>query len=267
MSKLDSATHSFRLLEDFAAQKNPINAINPLIKLLVTIAYVSVISSFGRYDPGSILPMAFYPMMIFAFTSLDVGFFMRRVMFVLPLIMLIGIFNPIFDTHTFSIGNLYISSGWLTFCTVLIKGFLTILSALLLVGTTGITDIAAALRSIRLPRLFVLQILLTYRYISLLLQEASHLTLAYSLRSNGQKGVKYKAWGSLAGGLMLRTFDKAQTVYDAMLLRGFDGEYRVGTGYSLRLGDIVYLVCCVGFFFLARFVNLPQLIGTIVHSV
>ena len=79
-----------------------------------------------------------------------------------------------------------------------------------------------------MPKLLVTQFLLTYRYLTLLLEQADTMAQAYILRAPKQKGVHFKVWGSLAGQLLLRSIDRANNLYDSMLLRGYQGEYYYG---------------------------------------
>jgi cobalt/nickel transport system permease protein len=127
--------------------------------------------------------------------------------------------------------------------------------------------LASALRMLKIPRLFVLQLLLTYRYISVLMEEVARILRAYSLRAPGQKGVHRSAWGSLAGQLILRTFDRAQRVYEAMCLRGFTGEYYM-VGYGrIKIRDFAYLAGWVSFFVIAKIYNIPMLMGSLLTGV
>jgi len=59
---------------------------------------------------------------------------------------------------------------------------------------------------------------------------------AYMLRSplQNENGIHIKDWGAFAGQLVLRTFDRAQRVYQAMCVRGFTGEYNTGERISLK---------------------------------
>jgi cobalt/nickel transport system permease protein len=68
-------------------------------------------------------------------------------------------------------------------------------------------------------------VLLIYRYFGVMAQEADRITTAYKLRAPSQKGIRYTAWGTLVGGWLLRSMDRAGAVYESMLLRGFRGEY------------------------------------------
>lgn len=71
------------------------------------------------------------------------------------------------------------------------------------------------------------QVLLTYRYVTVLLEEANRMTQAYSLRAPNQKGVHFKVWGTLAGQLLLRSMDRANEVYESMTLRGYQENFTI----------------------------------------
>ena len=107
--------------------------------------------------------------------------------------------------------------------TLMIKGIYSVLAAYLLIATTSIEKICYALRLLHIPAILVTQVLLTYRYNTVLLEEANRMTQAYSLRAPNQKGVHFKVWGTLAGQLLLRSMDRANEVYEIMTLRGYQG--------------------------------------------
>ncbi len=259
---IDSISH-MRHLDDLAQKESTIHKIHPLAKLLTTLVYLLTIVSFGRYEIGGLFPYVFYPIMIFTFSELPVTPILKRVLIVEPLIIGIGILNPLFDHYTVVFGGIAISRGWLTFLSIFIKCGLTIVVSLLLIATTGMDKLASALRMLKIPKIFVLQLLLTYRYISVLLEEVYKMQRAYSLRAPEHKGIHRQVWGSFAGRLILRTFDRAQCIYQSMNLRGFNGEYNTGTVPNIALKDVVYMAGWSLFFVIARIFNIPNLLGTL----
>ena len=76
-----------------------------------------------------------------------------------------------------------------------------------------------------MPKLLTALLLLTYRYVEVLLEQAGIMTTAYHLRAPGQKGIAVSAWGSFLGQLLLRSMDRAEDLYESMELRGFTGEF------------------------------------------
>lgn len=262
MNKLTKSLNNLRLLDDLAGRKTSIHSLHPLAKLLVTIVYLITVVSFGKYDIAGILPLVFFPVILVAVAELPGIQIFKRMLLALPFVIGIGIFNPLLDQKTFAmILGVPISYGWISFLAILIKCGLTVAAVIILIATTGMTGLAYALRILKVPRLFVLQLVLTFRYISVLIEEASNILLAYSLRAPLQKGVKYGEWGSLAGNLLLRSFDRAQRIHEAMDCRGFTGEYHTSAARGFNTGDYMYLSICVLFFLTARFINLPETLG------
>jgi cobalt/nickel transport system permease protein len=142
-----------------------------------------------------------------------------------------------------------------------------VLAALLLLATTGMNKIAAALQKLHMPQIFIMQLLLTYRYISVLMGEASRVYYAYTLRAPNQKGISSKVWGSLIGLLLLRTYDRASRLYQAMKLRGFENQFFGGCLGKLQKKDIMYILGWTSFFIIVRFINIPMLLGVFVTGV
>jgi cobalt/nickel transport system permease protein len=200
--------------------------------------------------------------LIFAFAELPVAPILKRILLVAPFIIGIGILNPLFDNYAVVFSGTTISRGWVTFLSIFIKGGLTVAASILLIATTGMDRLAAALRMLRIPKIFVLQLLLTYRYISVLIEEVSRMQRAYSLRAPGQKGIHRSVWGSFAGQLIIRTFERAQRVYESMSLRGFTGEYNTGDAAKANFKDFAWLAGWSMFFVIARIYNIPILIGS-----
>lgn len=267
MSKMISSIYNMRLLDDLARKETSIHRIHPLIQLLTTIIYLVIVISFGRYEIGGLFPYVFYPVVIFSFGELPIAQILKRVLLVEPFIIGIGILNPLFDSRTVTLGEIVISQGWITFLSIFIKCGLTVMVTMLLIATTGMDRLAAALRMLKIPKIFVLQLLLTYRYISVLMEEVFRMQRAYSLRAPGQKGLQRSVWGSFAGQLILRTFDRAQRVYESMKLRGFAGEYNTGKVLGVGFKDLTYLIGWSLFFILARIYNIPILIGSLFTGV
>lgn len=263
MSNIIDSLNSIKHLDDLSRIRSSIHRIHPVVKVVTTFVYLIVVVSFGKYEISNLLPFVFFPVLIFTLGEIPVFPILKKLLFVCPLIIGIGILNPFFDSNTVSFFGLVISRGWIAFLSILIKSGLTVTASILLLATTGIDKFATALRILKVPRIFVLQLLLTYRYISVLLEEVSRMTMAYSLRAPGQKGIAVKVWGSFVGQLLLRTFDRAQRIYQSMNLRGFVGEYNTGWQSRMKVRDFAFLSVWYLFFVIARIYNIPSLIGTL----
>lgn len=254
-------------MDDLARGDSAVHHIHPLMLFLVTIAYSGLVSSFGRYAIVPVLPFVLYPVIIFAVSKTPVKPIFKRALIVLPLILGIGLFAVIFDRSIVYFGSSVYYGGWFNFASLVLKYGLIVISALLMMSTMGIDRLAYALRLIRIPKLIVLQILLTYRYISVIGEEIARTVRAYKLRSFGKKGIHKTAWGPLIGQIILRTYERSQNIYAAMLMRGFDGNYHPGANIRMKFKDIAYLIFWIAFFVLARIFDLPTLLGNAIAGV
>jgi cobalt/nickel transport system permease protein len=106
--------------------------------------------------------------------------------------------------------------------------------------------------------------LLTYRYVAVMMEEVSVMTEAYHLRAPGQKGIHISAWGSFLGQLLLRSMDRAEDLYESMQLRGFRGEFYYADSPKCTAGAVVFALGCAAFFAAARCWDLPQLLGNLI---
>lgn len=267
MRNITDSLYNLRLLDDLARKETSIHRLHPLAKLLTTIAYLSMVISFGRYEISGLMPFVFYPALILAFAEIPAAPVIKRILLIEPFIIGIGILNPLFDSYAVNFIGFTVSRGWVTFLSIFIKSVLTVAAGILLIATTEIDRLAAAMRMVGIPRIFILQLLLTYRYISILTEEASRMLRAYSLRAPGQKGIHRSVWGSFAGQLLLRTYERAHRVYVSMSLRGFEGEYNIGDIAMPAFKDYVYFAGWSLFFVIARIYNIPELAGSLIIGV
>lgn len=253
MSKVTGTIREIHHMDELAARDTWLNRIHPLVKLIVTIFYIAVTVSMSRYRIDSILLMAVYPVVLFIMGDISFSDSIRRMRFILPLVCMVGIFNPFFDQQPLTdIGEFAVTAGMVSMLTLMLKGILCVLASYLLIASTSIENICYALRLLHVPAMLVTQVMLTYRYISLLLAEAERIMDAYALRAPGQKGIHKKAWGSLAGGLLLRSMDRATAVYESMVLRGYSGEFYYGKKKELKKQDVGYLAIWMIVFFVIK---------------
>ena len=141
------------------------------------------------------------------------------------------------------------------------KGIFCLMASFLLAATTSIEEICRALRQLHVPKLLTNLLLLTFRYVGLLLSEVAAMQQAYSLRAPGQKGIHISAWGSFLGQLLLRSMDRAQVLYESMELRGYHGEFHYAQGRPSSRASWPFAIGCAALIVLARLYNLPVLLG------
>ena len=265
MNKMDQALRALREMDDLAAMPSPIHRLGPEAKLLAAVAFIAVTVSFPKYRLGALMPMALWPVILYQIAGVPVGLCFYKLRYVLPLVLAVGLFNPLLDrTPLLYLGGAAVSGGVVSMLTLMVKGVLCLMASFLLMATTSIDCLCAGLRRMRVPKMPVTLLLLTYRYVGLMTEELSAMTDAYALRAPGQKGIHISAWGSFLGQLLLRTMDRAQEVYAAMLLRGYHEHFHYAPIAPFSAADGAYLVGSLGAFALARLVDMGSLLGGLV---
>lgn len=264
MDQMTNAMLELAGLDALSNLDSPIHRRHPLVKLLVTIAYIMFTVSFGKDQLSALIPMIFYPILLFQISSISMKVCLYKMRFILPLVCAVGIWNPILDRQVvLKLGGLAISSGMISFVTLLLKGVFSLMASFLLIATTNIEQICYALSLLKIPDVLVTQILITYRYISLLLKEVGTMWNAYSLRAPGQKGLHFSAWGSFVGQLLIRSMDRSQNLFQSMQMRGFQGSFYYAKESKIQKKDVFYMLGWICIFLLLRYVNLSVLIGNL----
>lgn len=264
MDQMTNAMLELANLDALSRMDSPIHKRHPLAKLLVTVIYIMIVVSFSKDQLSALLPMIFYPVILFQLSRISMKVCLYKMRFILPLVCAVGIWNPILDREiVLKLGALSISSGMISFVTLLLKGVFSLMASFLLIATTNIEQICYALSTLKIPDVLVTQILITYRYISLLLKEAGTMWNAYSLRAPGQKGLHFSAWGSFVGQLLIRSMDRSQTLFQSMQMRGFQGSFYYARENKIQKTDVVYLLFWLLVLVLLRYVNVSVLIGNL----
>ena len=265
MNRMDRSLLELREMDTLAAGDSPVHRVHPAAKLLTTIAYIAVTVSFGKYQLSALLVMILYPAILFGLSGIPVTTCFRKLRFVLPLVLAVGLFNPLFDrAPLLTVGGVAVSGGVVSMVTLMLKGVFCLMASFLLVATTPIDELCAALRRLHVPSMLVTLLLLTYRYVGVMTEELSVMTNAYHLRAPGQKGIKFAAWGSFLGQLLLRSMDRADELYGSMQLRGFSGSFAYADCRRFTLRDAAWLLLWALLFVLFRWVDVSGLLGAMV---
>lgn len=264
MSRLNNAIHEVNRIDETAAKDQWINNIHPLVKLILTFIYIIFVVSVNEYRLDSLIAMAVYPAAVFILWELSLKECLKRLRFVLPIVFIVGIFNPLFDRSPYAIFyGITITTGMISMVSLIIKGMLSVIASYILIATTTIEKICYALRLLHVPSVIVTQIMLMYRYILLLLNEAHRITQAYELRAPGQKGIHFKVWGSLLGQLLLRSIDRSQVIYESMCLRGYTGEFKYYNKAKVGASDVRYFIIWLALILVLRFVPVIKMAGSL----
>jgi len=265
-TKIDRAYYDIGRLDTLAAGDTPLHRLDPRAKLLTTMVFIFCVVSCGRYEITRLLPFFLYPAVLIGLGNLPLGYLLKKLLLVSPFVLFIGIFNPWLDRATMlQLGPLALSGGWISFFSLLLRFTLTIGAALLLIATTGFTAICMTLEKLGAPKIFTVQLLLLYRYLFILIEEAIRMMRAHALRSFSPRGrISFRVFPQMLGNLLLRTLDRAQRIHMAMLSRAFNGEIKIVRKFRFGSREVLFLGGFGGLFIVLRFTDVIELLGRLV---
>ncbi len=133
-------------------------------------------------------------------------------------------------------------AGLIRFASIVIRSWLSVQMAIILVAATQFPDMMHALRHLRLPALLVAVVSFMYRYLFVLADEVLRLLRARESRSACMPGYKSggsipwraRVAGNMAGQLFVRSYERSDRVYNAMLARGYDGHFLTLNPHTMR---------------------------------
>ncbi len=265
MPNLYQAAAGMDALEQLAANQSVVHRLHPMAKLAITMAYIVLVISFSPTNVSGLVPFLLYPVVLMAVSGTPYRPVFMRLAIALPFSLAGGLSNLFFlRDPAFVLGAFTVSQGAIACTSIILKTLLTVLAILVLIATTSFVDISYQLTKLRIPKIICLQLIMTYRYISVLLEEAATMYTAYTLRAPGQKGVLMKHMGNFLGQLILRSFDRAERVYQAMKCRGFQGVYCGKYQGGVTTTDTLFTALALALLLLFRFFNVSLFLGRLV---
>lgn len=263
----DSAYFNIGKLDRLSYQDTVVHRLDPRAKVIATFLFLITVISYQKYEVIELVPLFLFPILMVSLGDIPVFFLIRKVLIVSPFALFIGIFNPLLDPGRVMIAGMQISAGWVSFLSILMKFTLTISAALILIATTSFPGVCHGLRRLGVPPLFVSQLQFLYRYLFVLLEEAMRIVRARDLRSFRKRGTEAKIAVRIIGALFLRTVERAERIYRAMLSRGFNGDMPVLKHCTMQLTDVLFLILVASVLVMCRSFPIAAMAGRFVQGV
>ncbi|SRR5581483_4863468 len=229
------------------------------IKVVVTVAFIlsNVLLPDGAW---AAFGLAFIFLLIAnALSQLGFGFTLKRSFVALPfaLAAVTAVFSipghALAEWHLGMITLIPTDAGLLRFVSILVRSWLSVQMAILLVSVTEFPDIIHALTHLYVPSIITTIIAFLYRYLFVLTDEVMRLMRARQARSAAAPGSRSggNVWwqarvaGNMAGQLFLRSYERSDRIYNAMLSRGYKGQWMAMHVQRIQLRDWLVGVAAV----------------------
>jgi cobalt/nickel transport system permease protein len=202
-------------------------------------------------------------------SNLGIGFTFRRSFIALPfalaaITVLFSIAGKPLTSFHFLMWNLTITdAGLLRFVSIVVRSWLSVQMAILLVAVTEFPKIIHALTHLHVPAILTVIISFLYRYLFVLTDEVMRMmrarqarsAAAAGSRSGGSVAWRAKIAGNMAGQLFLRSYERSDRIYNAMLSRGYKGELMTIHPHQYDRTDLMIGVVSILALFLIQIVG------------
>ncbi len=240
--------HSF--LDQYSERNSLIHRLDPRTKLITTLFFILVVV----LTPVSQWPaFALYFVLVttlIIISRVPVLYVLKRSLVIIPFVVLIAIFIPFFKggevagSYNIWVWEVTVThSGIQVFLNILAKSWLSILSLILLTATTRFSHLLKGMEQLRLPRVMVMILSFMYRYIFVLVDEVMRMKQARDSRNLGGGRLRQiRTVGNMIGTLFIRSYERGERVYAAMMARGFDGQTRTLEKPVFGQRDLLFVV-------------------------
>ncbi|MCF7826966.1 MAG: energy-coupling factor transporter transmembrane protein EcfT [Candidatus Marinimicrobia bacterium] len=210
--------HAF--IDRYSRLDSPLHKRSPATKILgVSVCLIALLFVIPLLNPPQIwaglLIYSAIMVLITLSSSVPFSFLLSRSALVLPFSVLIVFVNYVSGNFSFA-----------QMIETTVKSLLSIFTLLLLTSTTPFHEILKQLSRWGTPRLFIIILSFMYRYFFLLMGEIEALERAVHMRHSSVSGWKrIRVYTNMIGMLLVRSYERAEHVYQAMQMRGFTGDF------------------------------------------
>ncbi|MCP5105462.1 MAG: energy-coupling factor transporter transmembrane protein EcfT [bacterium] len=232
--------HDF--IDKYSSLNSVLHRLDPRVKLLLSFCFLILIAAtyniklFGLYL-GIVA-------LLLVVSKVPFHFYFKKLVLVTPLAVILSMF--IFLSHlvennvevSLEVFSRY-SPVLITIALLVSKIYLSILVLTLMVSCTRFDELLWGLRKYRLPLIVTTLSKLVYTYTFVFIDELHRTLRAYRSRTPQLRISRVKVYGNIAAGIFLRSMDRSDIIYKAMVSRGFTGEFPEGNANRLKLGDLI----------------------------
>ncbi len=256
----------FDAFDRYHEKESFLHRLDPRVKTLVTVIFIV---SNALLPDGAWLAFGFAWLFLLAcnlLSKLGIGYTLKRSIVALPfaliaITVLFSIPGKPLTTFQFVMMDFTITDmGLLRFVSILIRSWLSVQMAILLVAVTRFPDLIHALEHLRIPAVLTTIIVFLYRYLFVLTDEVFRLLRAREARSAAAPGSKSgggvlwraRVAGNMAGQLFLRSYERSDRIYNAMVARGYSGHLYTLNPHEMKSTDYYASALAVAIIFITH---------------
>jgi cobalt/nickel transport system permease protein len=235
-------------IDAYAEMDSPVHRIEPRTKI-ISFAILIVSAVFAGTVSAALVLLAVAALLLLA-SRLPLRFILGRVkvicVFVVPILLLMPVTVP--GTPLIEAGPVVVSAEGLSFAVlVTIRSVAAILLVVTMLATQRFDTTLKALALLRVPGIIIQMLLFTYRYIYVMIDE--FLRIWSSMRAKGyafrftRHGLAMI--GNGIGMLLVRSYERAERVYHAMIAKGYTGRPISFSSFTVTATDGLFCAAVI----------------------
>lgn len=245
--------HSF--LDQHSNLRSPVHTLDPRAKIVALFSFIFIVI----FTPiTQAQKFVFYGALILSLiliSRVPPKFVMKRSLVIIPFVGLVAIGLPFLGGSGGSLNFGLFSvtqSAFLIFLNVIVKSWLCVLAMIALTSTTPFSKLLNGFQRLKMPIMYITILSFMYRFIFILDDEFMRMNRARNARTFNSSWVQsVKAVGGMIGTLFVRSYERGERIYAAMLSRGFSGKIKLIRELKMNRFDVLFIVA---------FLSLPMLI-------
>ena len=200
--------HDF--LDRYSRQDSPLHRVSAEAKLACAFGIVALTVAVPVTAVPYFAGLACALVAVTLVARIPFGYLGRRLLWMEPFVLGVGVLT------------LLQPEGWKVFLGIVVKSTLSLVTMVLLANTTPFAEVLRVLRRMRVPGLLATTLALMYRYLFVLVNEAERMHRARAARTfDRHRWHGWKTLGTVVGQLFVRSTERAERIYAAMLARGW----------------------------------------------
>ncbi len=229
-------------LENFSEGNSVLHRMDPRLKLLCySVFAIAVALAQGLRVPFNAL---MFSLVLLSIARLPLWEVAKRLfvvnLFLVPLWILVPMDSP--GSVPVIIGPYRATAeGFSKVLSITLKANSIVLGAIVMLGSSDLFSLTHGMAHLGLPGRLIYLFFIFFRYLTLLHEEYLRLRRAMAARAFRPRTNlhTYRTYAYLVGMLVLRSYERAERVYRAMLARGFRGQFPLYRHFHLSRTDVL----------------------------
>ena len=221
--------------------KSIISRLDPRMKLVAVFLFSVIVAV--SYKMSALLFALSISVIVVLASKVPIKEIFKRALPVNIIALFLWLFLPftVNGNPLFCKGSLCITKEGVLYATLItIKSNTMILMLIALISSTPISTLGHAMHELPVPKKLVHLLFFTFRYIHVIYGEYHRMATAMKIRCFVPKTNlhTYTTYAYMIGMLLVKSSDRAQRVYNAMLCRGFNSNFYSLNKFSLTSKDL-----------------------------